>query len=103
MKNIHMSALGWQKIDLTSTVRQWYAEGAKSRLRLLIDCSGCEDRIDIHLLNNNKFNVKSKLDRKIIQSNYNKFYSLLSLHMELKISCNLFFVFIFICRNRRFT
>ncbi|XP_055312762.1 uncharacterized protein MAL13P1.304 isoform X2 [Sitodiplosis mosellana] len=48
-KSVHVSRLGWQKLDVTSTVRQWYANGGKSRLRFLVDCSGCADRIKIHL------------------------------------------------------
>lgn len=46
-----MSRLGWQKLDVTSTVRDWYASGGKMRLRFLVDCSGCMDRIKIHLFN----------------------------------------------------
>lgn len=44
-----MSHLGWQKLDVTVPVRQWYATGGKSRLRFLVDCSGCVDRFKIHL------------------------------------------------------
>ncbi|KAK7867409.1 hypothetical protein R5R35_003838 [Gryllus longicercus] len=45
---VAFSALGWQKFDLTSTVREWYASGAaaRERLRLLVDCSGCSDKVE---------------------------------------------------------
>lgn len=48
-KNVQLTKLGWQKLDVTSSVRQWYADGARSRLRLLIDCSGCGNLVKIHL------------------------------------------------------
>lgn len=38
-------------MDVTSTVREWYANGSKTRLRFLVDCSGCVNRIKIHLFN----------------------------------------------------
>lgn len=57
--------LGWQRIDITATVRKWYAQVAAAhqhhhhhqstaaveppRLRLLVDCSGCGDRVVLHL------------------------------------------------------
>lgn len=52
-KNVQFTKLGWQKLDVTSSVRQWYADGAKARLRLLIDCSGCGDLVKIHLFDDN--------------------------------------------------
>lgn len=57
-----MSSLGWQKIDVSTTVRQWYADGGKSRLRFLVDCSGCANHINIQLFNDGpaKSNRKSK-------------------------------------------
>lgn len=50
-KSVHISRLGWQKMDVTSTVSEWYANGSKTRLRFLVDCSGCVNRIKIHLFN----------------------------------------------------
>lgn len=59
--------LGWQRIDITTTVRKWYAQVAAAhqhhhqhqqsashsieppRLQLLVDCSGCGDRVVLHL------------------------------------------------------
>lgn len=43
-----LSALGWQKFELTSTVRAWYAsrKASRERLRLLVDCSGCSDMVE---------------------------------------------------------
>lgn len=72
--------MGWQKIDITSTIRQWYTEdNGSDNLHLLIDCSGCDNRIDIHLFNN-KNDEKNLLHHKhnhILNSfnndnNYNK-------------------------------
>lgn len=50
-KSLNLSKLGWQKFDISHTVRKWYAEGDKKCLRLLVDCSGCGDRVDLHLFN----------------------------------------------------
>lgn len=38
---VTLSALGWQRFDLTATVRHWYDAATMTRLRLLVDCSGC--------------------------------------------------------------
>lgn len=65
-KNVQFTKLGWQKLDVTSSVRQWYADGAKSRLRLLIDCSGCGDLVKIHLFNDNPAKKSTKLNDGII-------------------------------------
>jgi inhibin beta len=45
---VALSTLGWQKFDLTATVRAWYSSGAaaKERLRLLVDCSGCGELVE---------------------------------------------------------
>jgi inhibin beta len=45
---VSLSTLGWQKFDLTATVRTWYSSGTaiKERLRLLVDCSGCGDLVE---------------------------------------------------------
>lgn len=51
-----MSQLGWQKIDLTAAISKWYSEGGSRKLRLLIDCSGCGDRIVVHLFNSEQSN-----------------------------------------------
>ncbi|XP_063218542.1 inhibin beta chain [Bacillus rossius redtenbacheri] len=46
-----LSTLGWQKFDLTATVRQWYESRSslKERLRLLVDCSGCNEHVEAKL------------------------------------------------------
>lgn len=61
-KVVQITNVGWQRIDITSTVRKWYgqqsmvgsnnADQRMRRLRLLIDCSGCGDRVILHLFNN---------------------------------------------------
>ncbi|XP_039275471.1 inhibin beta chain [Nilaparvata lugens] len=43
--SVPMSALGWQKFEVTSTVASWYAHGLRDRLRLLVDCSGCQQLV----------------------------------------------------------
>lgn len=55
-----MSQLGWQKIDLTRAMAKWYSEGGSRKLRLLIDCSGCGDRIVVHLFNSEQSNYNNK-------------------------------------------
>lgn len=59
-KNVQFSKLGWQKLDVTSSIRQWYADGAKTRLQLLIDCSGCADFVKIHLFDENPSKASTK-------------------------------------------
>lgn len=73
-----MSQLGWQKIDLTAAISKWYSEGGNRKLRLLIDCSGCGDRIVVHLFNSeqntNNYNNNNKRNynkRKNLKSNQN--------------------------------
>ncbi|CAG9861788.1 unnamed protein product [Phyllotreta striolata] len=41
---------GWQKIDLTETVRQWLKENDEAKLRLFVDCSCCSNW-QVHLFN----------------------------------------------------
>lgn len=59
---VQLANVGWQRIDISSTVRRWYAQQQSSggnigddqrkrRLRLLVDCSGCGDRVTLHLFN----------------------------------------------------
>lgn len=49
--SVPLSELGWKKLNLTQAVQQWYAEGSGSRgrLRLLVDCSGCGDAVEVTL------------------------------------------------------
>lgn len=51
---VSMSSLGWQRFDLTSTVHSWYTLPGKEKLRLLVDCSGCNQMVDIILFQNPK-------------------------------------------------
>jgi inhibin beta len=53
---VSLSLLGWQKFDLTTTVRTWYSTGTttKERLRLLVDCSGCGDLVEAVLFRSEK-------------------------------------------------
>lgn len=53
---INLSDLGWQKFDVTSTVRDWYSDPTGQKLRLLIDCSGCCKHLELHTF--------SELDRR---------------------------------------
>lgn len=43
------SGLGWQQIDLTSAVRQWHGEKRNDSLKLFVDCSGCGNKIRVHI------------------------------------------------------
>lgn len=65
IKTVPVSKLGWQSIDLTSTVKDWYKQSNNEKLKLLIDCSGCRDIIDVHL-----FNTDGILIEKPYHSNY---------------------------------
>ncbi|XP_050302122.1 inhibin beta chain [Anthonomus grandis grandis] len=44
---------GWQKIDLTDTVRRWLSESSKDKLRLFVDCSCCAHWY-VHLFNEDR-------------------------------------------------
>ncbi|KRG07280.1 uncharacterized protein Dmoj_GI14097, isoform B [Drosophila mojavensis] len=41
--------LGWQKFDLTETIREWYSDTSGENLRLLIDCTGCGSKYSLQL------------------------------------------------------
>lgn len=45
------SRSGWQKIDVTATVRKWFSEPETNKLRLFVDCNCCS-HWHIHLFNN---------------------------------------------------
>lgn len=59
---VNRNHLGWQKIDLTSTIREWYSSKQSSRLRLLIDCTGCGQMYHLQLF--------ETIDEKAINENY---------------------------------
>lgn len=71
-KKIHISRLGWQKLDVTSSVRHWYTHGNQNRLKFLVDCSGCAGRVHVHLFDdktqNSNSNSKTKNRPNVIQS-----------------------------------
>ncbi|KAG5669682.1 hypothetical protein PVAND_017565 [Polypedilum vanderplanki] len=60
-KEITLSKLGWNKVDVTSLLKKWYAEhyskvtlvgNKESRLQLFIDCTGCvRNHLQVQLLN----------------------------------------------------
>ncbi|XP_060661160.1 LOW QUALITY PROTEIN: inhibin beta chain [Drosophila nasuta] len=41
--------LGWQRFDMTETIREWYSDHKNRNLRLLIDCTGCGSQYSLHL------------------------------------------------------
>lgn len=51
---------------------KWYSEGGNRKLRLLIDCSGCGDRIVVHLFNaeQNNYNNNRKNLSNNVKSNH---------------------------------
>ncbi|XP_032579800.1 inhibin beta chain isoform X3 [Drosophila sechellia] len=51
--------LGWQKFDLTDTIREWYGHTSHEKLRLLIDCTGCGGRYSLHLFQTSKLRGNS--------------------------------------------
>ncbi|KAH8342749.1 hypothetical protein KR084_005640 [Drosophila pseudotakahashii] len=51
--------LGWQKFDLTETIREWYGHVSDEKLRLLIDCTGCGGRYSLHLFQTAKLGDNS--------------------------------------------
>lgn len=55
--------LGWQKFDLTETIREWYSDTSGENLRLLIDCTGCGSKYSLQLFQLSGPGVKSASDR----------------------------------------
>ncbi|XP_054745412.1 uncharacterized protein LOC129249796 isoform X3 [Anastrepha obliqua] len=47
--NVDTINLGWQKFDITSTIRDWYERLPMKKLRLLIDCTGCGKQYVLNL------------------------------------------------------
>ncbi|XP_029406650.1 uncharacterized protein LOC105225728 isoform X7 [Bactrocera dorsalis] len=59
--DVDIMNLGWQKFDITLTVRDWYTRAPTEKLRLLIDCTGCGKHYILHLFNQPLENSKHKL------------------------------------------
>ncbi|XP_039967817.1 uncharacterized protein LOC120779536 isoform X3 [Bactrocera tryoni] len=59
--DVDIMNLGWQKFDITLTVRDWYTRAPTEKLRLLIDCTGCGKHYILHLFNQPLENSKQKL------------------------------------------
>ncbi|XP_036223216.2 uncharacterized protein Actbeta isoform X1 [Bactrocera oleae] len=59
--DVDIMNLGWQKFDITLTVRDWYRRAPTEKLRLLIDCTGCGKHYILHLFNHPMENSKQKL------------------------------------------
>ncbi|XP_018795627.1 PREDICTED: uncharacterized protein LOC108973067 isoform X3 [Bactrocera latifrons] len=59
--DVDIMNLGWQKFDITLTVRDWYTRAPTEKLRLLIDCTGCGNHYILHLFNQPLENSKQKL------------------------------------------
>ncbi|XP_030566552.1 inhibin beta chain isoform X2 [Drosophila novamexicana] len=53
--------LGWQKFDLTETIREWYRDATGENLRLLIDCTGCGSQYSLHLFQWSAPNAYTKM------------------------------------------
>ena len=81
---VDTTRLGWQKFDITTTVKEWYSRGEGEKLRLLIDCTGCGKTFVVHLFNTNSERSKARERRiadkrknsHINQISSNNFYNL---------------------------
>ncbi|KAJ8932966.1 hypothetical protein NQ318_004477 [Aromia moschata] len=61
--SLEESNSGWQKIDLTETVRSWLSEsGRHEKLRLFVDCSCCSNW-RVHLFNADRSDTRSNPNR----------------------------------------
>ncbi|XP_034670463.1 inhibin beta chain [Drosophila subobscura] len=60
--NVDTKRLGWQKFDLTETIRKWYSQNREENLRLLIDCTGCGRRYSLQLFRISMPSSNSKID-----------------------------------------
>jgi inhibin beta len=49
-KQVSLNQLGWQKVDITTLVQNWYSSNYHNKLNVLVDCSGCiANNIKIHM------------------------------------------------------
>lgn len=44
---MNIGQLGWQKFDVTKVVSSWYQSSSKTRLILLVDCTGCGSHVHV--------------------------------------------------------
>ncbi|XP_064537676.1 inhibin beta chain isoform X3 [Drosophila montana] len=72
--------LGWQKFDLTETIREWYRDTSGENLRLLIDCTGCGSQYSLHLFQWSAPNAYAKM--KTASGHVNPNRPFLVLHTE---------------------
>lgn len=55
-KILDVNHSGWQKIDVTSLVQKWFRDDiTEDRVTLFIECSGCGEKVQIHLFSHNEF------------------------------------------------
>ncbi|XP_059609837.1 inhibin beta chain [Phlebotomus argentipes] len=45
---VALTHASWHKVDVTLTVRRWFAQIHAEPLRFLVDCSGCRGRAHVH-------------------------------------------------------
>ncbi|XP_068154253.1 inhibin beta chain [Drosophila tropicalis] len=77
---VNTKHMGWQKFDLTETIREWYSEGSTGsdeNLRLLIDCTGCGNHYSLHLSS-----TKMKTRTESGDANLNPYRPFLVIHTE---------------------
>lgn len=52
---------GWQKLDVTDVIQKWYKEDSKERrMQLFVECSGCSDKVQVHLFSEPNVEAESK-------------------------------------------
>lgn len=56
---------GWKGLDVGDAVRQWFAEEDREKLTLLVDCVGCDSRLEMVLFHDEDGNATTHVARKI--------------------------------------
>lgn len=80
-KTVSVKQFGWQKIDITSLVQKWYQEENKTgRLQVLVECSGCSDKIRVHLFSQSEVDGRKSFQQKVSNDDANRPF--LVVHIE---------------------
>uniref|UniRef100_A0A1A9WQC3 TGF-beta family profile domain-containing protein n=1 Tax=Glossina brevipalpis TaxID=37001 RepID=A0A1A9WQC3_9MUSC len=63
---VNTSQLGWQKFDMTPTIKEWYTHSRAKKLRLLIDCTGCGKIYTLQLFDTTSSNIDLSQHQQIV-------------------------------------
>lgn len=67
-----MKSYGWQKIDVTSLVKNWYQDNvSEDQLQLFVECSGCSGRVHARFFDDPKHDDQDDKKRRSKQKSNN--------------------------------